>query len=300
MKSIKEVEKDLYVLHDFHDLIETYEEIAAIRMRKVKKSVLLARDFLEGLSDVFKFVEMAYDTYLVKLGNIKKGKTHFVKNNNKDVMVLLSANMGLYGEIVHETVNKFIQESKTSQADLVVIGKRGKRIFEILVPGKKFQYFDLSDSGTDDENIQRIIDYVLQYRNIYVYHGIFDTILKQKAMATNVTGDISRFAGQEDTIKEGKIEDPKFGFFEPTIEDVAAFFETQTLAVIFEQTMNESSLSKFASRMVTLDMAVSNVNDQLRTTNFSLKKLKHRRSNKEQITLISSLFAKATLENAGK
>lgn len=298
MKSIKEVEKDIETLNDFHDLIETYEEIAAIRMRKVKKSVLLAREFLKGLSDVFKFVEMAYDTYLIKLENLKQGKAHFLKSNNKDVMVLLSANMGLYGDIVLKTVDKFIQDSKKSEADIVIIGKRGKRIFETLMKNKQFQYFDFLDGGVDDDSMKRIIDYVLQYRNIYVYHGIFESILNQVASVTNVTGDISKFAGQEKGIKEEEVEDPKFGFFEPSIEEVAAFFETQTLAVIFEQTMNESSLSKFASRMVTLDLAVSNVNEQLKKTNFNLKKLKHRRSNKQQITLISSLFAKASLENA--
>ncbi len=279
------------MLYNFHDLIETYEEIAAIRMRKVKKSVLMEREFLRGLSDVFRFVEMAYDTFLIKLGELKKGKRHFLKTNSKDVRVLLSANMGLYGEIVHKTIYKFIDDVKKSQDDVVVIGKRGKLIFESLVPGRTFQYFDFSDSGLDDENLRRILDYVLQYRNIYVYHGLFETILNQKSTVTNVTGDISKFAGYEEGKEKREVENPKFGFFEPSIEEVAAFFETQTLSVIFEQTMHESSLSKFASRMVTLDSAVSNVNTEIKKTNFSLKKLKHRNFNKKQITLISSIFA---------
>lgn len=292
MKSIKEIKTDLQVLNDFHDIIETYEEIAAIRMRKVKKSVLMEREFLKGLSDVFRFVEMAYDTYLIKLGNLKKGKKHFIKTNNKDVRILLSANMGLYGDIVRKTINKFIADAKQNDADLVIIGTRGKKAFEFQMSGKPFQYFDFSDAGIDDENMKRILDYVLQYRNIYVYHGLFESILQQQATTTNVTGDISKFAGYEESNNEkDKVEDPKFGFFEPTIEDVATFFETQTLSVIFEQTTNESSLSKFASRMVTLDMAVSNVNDQIKKTGFELKKLKHRTFNKKQITTVASVIS---------
>ena len=298
MKSLKEIKTDLEVLHDFHDIIETYEEIAAIRMRKVKMSVLMEREFLKGLGDVFRFVEMAYDTYLIKLGNLKKGKRHFLKTNNKDARVLLSANMGLYGEIVHKTVNKFMDDAKQDSSQLVVIGKVGKRIMESLMPEKEFQYFDFSDAGIDDDNIKRILDYVLQYRNIYVYHGLFDTILNQKVAVTNVTGDISKFAGAEEGKEEKQeVENPKFGFFEPTIEDVAAFFETQTLSVIFEQAVHESSLSKFASRMVTLDMAVLNVNDQIKKTNFNYKKMKHRNFNKKQIVLLSSIFAMRSKEN---
>lgn len=294
MKTVKEAQKDLEVLHDFHDLIETYEEIAAIRMRKVKKSVLMEREFLIGLSDVFRFVEMAYDTFLIKLGEIKKGKRHFLKTNNKNVRVLLSANMGLYGEIVRKTIYKFIEDVKSGRDDAVIIGKRGKQVFDILVPGRAYQYFDFADSGLDDENMRRILDYVLQYRNIYVYHGLFQSILQQKTTVNNITGDISKFAGYEENepgSSKKEVEDPKFGFFEPSIEEVAAFFETQTLSVIFEQAMNESSLSKFASRMVTLDKAVSNVNDQIKKTNFNVKKLKHRNYNKKQITLYASVYA---------
>ncbi len=292
MRTIKETQEELIFLNDFHDLMETYEEIAAIRMRKVKRSVLMEREFLKGLSDVFKFVEMAYDTFLIKLGQLKKGKRHFLKTNGKDVRVLLSANMGLYGEIIHKTIYKYIEEAKAGGADIVVIGKVGKRVVESLMPGKAFQYFDFSDSGVDDDNLKRVLDYILQYRNIYIYHGYFKSILNQEPVVTNITGDISKFAGYEETGKlEQKEEEQKFGFFEPSIEDVAAFFETQTLSVIFEQAINESSLSKFASRMVTLDMAVDNINRQIKTKNFALKKLKHRNFNRKQITLISSVFA---------
>ena len=292
MKTIKETQEDLLFLHDFHDLMETYEEIAAIRMRKVKKSVLMEREFLRGLSDVFKFVEMAYDTFLIKLGNLKKGKRHFLKTNNKDVRILMSSNMGLYGEVIHKTINKYVSDVKSDKADIVVIGKVGKRVVEALLPGRAFQYFDFSDSGMDDDNMKRILDYILQYRNIFVYHGYFKSILNQEVVVTNVTGDISKFAGFEETEEmKQEEEEQKFGFFEPSIEDVAAFFETQTLSVIFEQAMNESSLSKFASRMETLDVAVDNINGKIKSTNFSLKKLKHRNFNRKQITLISSVFA---------
>lgn len=298
MSTIKETQEQLIFLHDFHDLIETYEEIAAIRMRKVKKSVLMEREFLKGLSDVFRFVEMAYDTFLIKLGQAKKGKRHFLKTNNKDVRVILSANMGLYGEIIHKTTNKFIEDARNSDSDIVTIGKVGKRIVESLLPNREFQHFDFSDSGLDDENMKRILDFILQYRNIYVYHGYFESILKQEVKINNITGDISEFAGfEEEQELEQKEEEQKFGFFEPSIEEVAAFFETQTLSVIFEQAMNESSLSKFASRMVTLDMAVDNINEQIKTTSFDLKKLKHRNFNRKQITLISSVFA---MQNAGR
>jgi hypothetical protein len=43
--------------------------------------------------------------------------------------------------------------------------------------------------------------------------------------------------------------------------------------------------------MVTLDKAVSNVNDEIKKANFNIKKLKHRNFNKKQITLYASVYA---------
>ena len=50
MKRIKELKEDLISLGEFLTMVEAYEEISALRMRKVKKSVLKRREFMQGLN----------------------------------------------------------------------------------------------------------------------------------------------------------------------------------------------------------------------------------------------------------
>jgi F0F1-type ATP synthase gamma subunit len=46
--------------------------------------------------------------------------------------------------------------------------------------------------------------------------------------------------------------------------------------LIFEQTIFESSLSKFASRMVSLDKSADNVGSKIKHLSFNLSKAKHK------------------------
>ena len=53
MKRIKELKEELISLEEFLTMVEAYEEISALRMRKVKKSVLKRREFMQGLNEAF-------------------------------------------------------------------------------------------------------------------------------------------------------------------------------------------------------------------------------------------------------
>lgn len=284
MPNIKSTESNITSYKDFKDMVEAYEEIAATRMRKVKDTVLKDREFFKGLSDVFRFVRHSYEVYVRKISSLKQLRPS-VSTNGKQVVVLLSSNIGLYGDIIFRTFQKFTNElEEYKDADLVIIGKVGKRLFEESVPGKKFKFYEFSDSGTDDPSLKAIIDDLLSYKEIIIYHGVFENILSQKPIKTIVTGELESFF---DAKSSEQIEET--GIFEPSIEEVAAFFEKESLSILIEQSLNESSLSKFASRMINLDFAIANINKKVKDTNFLLKKLKHRDLNMKQLSVVSSI-----------
>ena len=104
MHNVKDTELNIRSYKDFKDMVEAYEEIAARRMRKVKDTVLKDREFFKGLSDVFRFVRHSYEVYLQKIRALKS-KNLYKKTNGKKVVVLLSSNIGLYGDIVFRTFN---------------------------------------------------------------------------------------------------------------------------------------------------------------------------------------------------
>jgi ATP synthase F1 gamma subunit len=267
MRRVKYLKMEKNSLSDFLSMIEAYEEISAIRMRKVKKSILERREFMQGLNEAFAYIAYAYKIYRESLK--EKAKHKVLNTNGKTVSILLSSNTGLYGDVVRNTYDLFENDIRNVETDIVVVGRMGKKFYEESDLKRPYQFFNLSDTGIDEVNTKALLDYVVDYTSVIVYHGVFKSILDQEPFKTLVTGELMKIEQSLDT------HDTRF-LFEPSVEKVAEHFEKQIAALIFEQTIFESSLSKFASRMVSLDKSADNVGDTLKYLSFNLSKAKHK------------------------
>lgn len=266
MKRIKSLKVEFDSLTAFLDMVEAYEEISALRMRKVKKTILERREFMQGLNEAFAYIAYSYSVYKKSL----KGKFKGVLNTNgKTVSVLLSSNTGLYGDVVRSTFDLFYTDIKDIKTDIVLVGRMGKRFYDESGLKKNYDYFEMSDKGVDDAGTKQLLEKIIDYTNIVVYHGVFKNILSQEAVKTAVTGELLKIEQSLESY------DVKF-LFEPSVEEVAEHFEKQIASLIFEQTVFESSLSKFASRMVSLDRAADNIGTKMNYLDFKIKKVKHK------------------------
>ena len=194
--------------------------------------------------------------------------------------MLLSSNTGLYGDLILRVFSKFLEEVKVADSltDIVITGALGKRFFDASGAVKEYKYFELSDTASNDDNIKKLLDHITNYTTINVYHGVFKSILVQDPEKTFLTGELMKRI-EESGKDPHELKNTGF-IFEPNIEKVAAYFEKQILSLIFEQSVFESSLSKFASRMVSLDEAASNISSKVSGMGFELKKAKHRKTNR--------------------
>jgi hypothetical protein len=61
------------------------------------------------------------------------------------------------------------------------------------------------------------------------------------------------------------------------------FFEREIFGSLFEQTLRESQLAKFASRLVSMDQAGERIKEKLAETIVSKQQVIHRIQNKKQL-----------------
>ena len=271
MRTERFLKNELTDLEGFLNMIEAYEEISAIRMRKVKKSVLSRREFLKGINEAFSYIIYSYAVYRK---NLKKNKdAGILSNNGRNILVLLSSNTGLYGDIILRTLSVFKKdvENSDNNTDIVITGHLGKRLYDASGGRKDYKYFEMSDTASNDEHLKNLLNYITNYKSVTVYHGVFKSILVQEPQKTILTGEVLRAEG------EGTKYNLSF-IFEPSVEKVATYFEKQILSLIFEQSVFESGLSKFASRMVSLDNAAGNITSKSLSMGFDLKKAKHKKT----------------------
>ncbi|HSX40745.1 MAG TPA: F0F1 ATP synthase subunit gamma [Candidatus Saccharimonadales bacterium] len=287
MASKREIQSELETLSGLQTMVEAFEEIGTSKMRKVRDSVLHNRDFLDNLNNIFAQVKRTYTSQVETLMKKKKitdiKKLSFRKTNGKTVFVLLSSNAGFYGDIIKRTFELFLENiKKTPNAEAVVIGKMGLAYFteeNVTIP---YTYFDLSDVRTDNDSMKKIITHLIAYEKIYVFHGKFQSLVVQNPSITSISGDLLESTQSQNAPVVKYI-------FEPSLETIMNFFETEIFASVFEQSVHESELSKYASRMVSLDASVVNIKNQIQKVKFEESRLRHRIENRKQLNVLASM-----------
>ena len=281
----KNVTEEIEDLSGLKRMVETYEEIAASRIKRTREGVLKSRYFVEDINTIFSEIKGSYKKEidaLMKKNKIKDPtKVSFFKKNGKNLYVFISANTGLYGEIVHETFNLFAQEAKKADCEIAIIGKQGLGLYSDLKLNKKYTYFDFPDSGFDDEKMKEIISFLISYEKVMIFFGKFQNIVTQTPTMSDISGNI------QTSVNEDK-PSSKY-YFEPSIEKILAFFEQEIFSSIFEQTMRESQLAKFAARITTLDTSTENIRKRLSQVIYEKNKIFHAEENKKQLQTFSSI-----------
>lgn len=284
MATKKEINLESDFLVTLKTILETYEEIAATRMARIRSSVLKNRDFLLEINAIFQQVKSSYKDQIILLMKRKKikdpSKLTFSKRNGKTLYVLISANTGLYGDIVRKTYDVFLENLKKDKKDVVVIGKVGFDLLESEKLDVHATYFNFPDDRIDDKVFKEIIWLLIQYEQVIVFYERFNNIVNQEPIITNISGDPLPWEKGGPEIKY---------FFEPSLEKIMVFFEKEIFGSIFEQTIFESELAKFASRMVALDSASENTKVRLKNVISQKARVSHQDSNKRQLEMFSSM-----------
>lgn len=291
MPQRKIISENLEALNSLKNLAESYEEIAVVRMQKIKDSVLKTRDFLTDLSDVFVDLKSSYDREVAELLKRRKQGDKSIlpllQKNGKTLLVYLSSNGRLYGSVTQKTYKLFISElKKTDEAktDIIVIGTAGKEMYENSGVARPFSYFDIPDIGVEMDHIKQLMKKFLQYDQVHVFYGKFDNVVNQTPIGTSISGE-NIF---ESEVVEPVSRDDRF-IFEPILEKIFYFFETQIIANLFSQTLLENQLARHASRVNAMEEALIHIDEESKKLNQAKNLLKHQLQNKKQLETISGI-----------
>jgi ATP synthase F1 gamma subunit len=283
----KQIQQELTELMVLKSLTQSYAEIASSRMMKTRDSVLRNRNFLEAINDIFKEVRNSYKEEVVKLArkrNLKSGeKITFLSHNGKTVAVLLSSNSGLYGEIVQKTFDLFLRAVQEEDVEATIVGRLGLSLFQEAAPNRPYTFFDFPDSGVNKEDLAALMKHVVQYEEIRVYYGKFQTVISQVPTMYNISAEVSLYNEEEETKKTPYL-------FEPSLEAILMFFEEEIFGSIFEQSLRESELAKHASRMLAMDQAGERITKRYKRAKIIALKISHQTENKKQLNALTSIL----------
>lgn len=265
---------------------QAFGQIASTRMKQIRDGVLSSRDFVSALDDVFDDIRRGYERSHQAFFTFRRKKPDavtFLSHNGRKVALFLSANTGLYGDIVARTFAQFLEKVKTGEYEVVIVGRQGLASFvgsELDIP---YTYFDLPDHSYTPDSLAKIIRHIVRYDEIAVFFGRFESVLSQKPEEKIISSAI-------DMQKKSGGQVAKDYYFDPSIEILLEFFEVEMFTDLFEQMVRESSLAKFSSRIVAMDRASENITKRKKILEFSYLTGKHRESNRKQLNALSRLI----------
>jgi len=293
MPIFKEIKENLKAISNIETITRAYQEIATLRMYEIRQTVLSNRDFIEELSRVYTLSKKAYLALLKKGGGamkVKENKFSFppfaaarvkegsvIKRGRGKVAVFLSCNRPFYGTLILDLWQEIQMDLKEKGGDLVVVGRTGKYFAETSKWGLKMFYFELDDEKPERERVKEIMEFLKNYEEIIIFHGRYHTVLSQKVVQTNISG----------ITLEKELGEVKSYLFEPPLEAVLDFFETELLSAFFNQTLLEHRLSRYATRMVAMYQATENAEKIRKKLEMKQKKLERQSLNKKQIEVFS-------------
>lgn len=284
MQGVK-IKDEIELVSAFKKLAQAYEEIAVIKMQRVRDSVLSTRGFLERLSYVFADVKQSYKKeieHLIKQKKQGSGIATKYPTNGRMAKVFLSANTKMYGDIINRVFSLFSENITNDDFDIVIIGKLGKDLFVQKFPQKKYNYFDLPDSNVKLSDLEKVAQLLINYDVVEVFYGKFDNVAKQTPMSFKLTGQ------EELQPVEGDGKEKVGFFFEPSLDTILTFFQDQVFSSLFRQSISEGELARFASRIMAMEEALTNIDKSEKGLRLDERRQKKLLSNKKQLERLAS------------
>lgn len=286
MVNLKEIVREVEDLFSMKQLVTTYEEIASMKMQRLRGNVLARRSFIYELAELYQELITSYKEQILELLKYKKRQKDSKSNysvravNGKTACVFLSANSGLFGEILRKTYKEFITFADQHNAEPIIIGEFGKKLFEAQFPHRKYIFFTIGETGATKKTFKDILDELLVYENVVVFYARFESMASQNVAKLDFSAPETETADSLNRVHY---------LFEPSLETILEFFEKQIFSSILDQTFTESDLARYAARMILLDRAMEKIGNRLKEVDLQKLLATHRVLNKKQIETLSSI-----------
>jgi len=249
MRRANVVEKDMAGIGTLKDLTNVFESLASTQVAKVKTKAQLSQEFFGLLWQRYTAIRIDPKKRL----GIREG----VGDNGRKVLVLISAEAGLSGDLDMRMIETMQAEYSQGNADIIVLGSHGaSQLTQRGIRYSRFFQVPESDSYID---VTPVIEAVRPYTDIAVYYEEYLSLGQQEVRRIDLVTHIKNMSKEieEDTITDIDT------IFEPSLTEIANHMEETMMSLALSQTILESGLAQAASRFNAMTVAEDRATDLL-------------------------------------
>ena len=239
MRRANVVEKDMASIGTLKDLTNVFESLASTQVAKVKSKAQLSQEFFNLL----------WQRYTAIRVDPKKRLTYREGSNGRKVLVLISAEAGLSGDLDMRMIETMQNDYNPSNTDIVVLGSHGaSQLSQRDIPYIRFFQVPESDNYV---NVTPVINAIKDYEKIVVYYEEYLSLGQQEVRSIDL---ISHVQEMSEDASEGVMTDQDT-IFEPSLNEIADQMESTMMSLALSQTILQSGLAQAASRFNAMTVA---------------------------------------------
>jgi len=285
MRRANVVEKDMAGIGTLKDLTNVFESLASTQVAKVKTKAQLSQEFFNLLWQRYTAIRIDPKKRL--------GYREGVGDNGRKVLVLISAEAGLSGDLDMRMIETMQAEYAAGNTDIVVLGSHGaSQLTQRGIHYSRFFQVPESDSYID---VTPVIDAVRPYSDIAVYYEEYLSLGQQEVRRIDLVTHIKEMSKdiEEDTITDLDT------IFEPSLTEIANQMEETMMSLALSQTILQSGLAQAASRFNAMTVAEDRATDLLSEYKLEYHRAKRSESDRRLREVLVSIKKKKREAAAG-
>jgi len=245
MKRPLEIKAEEASMRTIVSLTSAFESLSSMQITKTKNKVLISNEFFNEVWGIYKQIRMDV------MFNFGRGADE--KPLDKELLILITAQGGLSGDIDQRLMRRFKQYYEPAKHDIIVIGHHGAGQLE-QARIKYNQYYDMPKK--DYINVDPLMAEIKKYARARVFYQDYISLSQQDIKDLDLSEVVSRRGkiADLDTVDADKITEKTY-IFEPNAYAVAMHLETSILRLTLTQFIYDSRLAQLASRFKAMTAA---------------------------------------------
>lgn len=284
MARIHEVKERQEVVKTVAGFTNSLQQIAAIRMMKLRNLVLSSKRFVEEATIILRELYLEKEKLLEKEKIIQQVETSPRSKSKQNVIkptrtaiIVVSSDLGLCGSYNTEINNKLKQViPEYPNADYYVIGKKGQTFMQRRSPQININYYPYNiPEEVTIKDLEPLIGMFFYYDQIFLlYSKYINTTTRSVDFIELSVPNIEELEVQKEKA-EGKF------IFEPSVDELIASISGRVRYALFRQQILDSKLSLYTAQMIAMKTASDNADDLLDELQHEHNKLRRKEVDKK-------------------
>ncbi len=285
MQSLAATRKYRMFGESVHTMMKASQELAVMRIQKVRDTAETIQASLVGVQSIFEDVRRAHQEFI--LTTLREQKKESETRADKRAIVLFSSQQLFSGTIHKEIFELFEREAKAQDATCIIVGAVGKHLAHqsVFFLEHPFTYIDIDLATATIDQFLPLLQQLAGYDQVTIFAGRYQNLMTQSPIMVDATG--SRYL--EEMPETGSSSQQRHFLFEPTLPELVTYFEQEITRFLVELSISGSRIANLGSEIQTLEQAVSNVEHTLQMINRRERRLKKAINNKKQQQRIAGI-----------